>query len=227
MSKTDKTKLLTEMLVKGLSGFAMMGLLLFGCAGSIRFTNAWLMILLFAALMLAMGVYLLAKKPELLEKRMNTRETQNAQKRYVVLIALIFIASFALAGFDYRYQWSKAPFAMSIVAALFMIFGYVLYVVVIIQNAYASRVVEVQKEQTVIETGLYSVVRHPMYLAMLILFLAVPFVLGSYISVVPMAILPIGLVLRIKNEELVLVEGLDGYVAYTQKTKYRLIPFIW
>ncbi|MEA4971041.1 MAG: isoprenylcysteine carboxylmethyltransferase family protein [Candidatus Pelethousia sp.] len=222
-----KSNLLINMIVKGLLGFFLLGLMLFGAAGSLRYTNAWLLIAALFLLMLAMGTLLLLKYPETLERRLKAKEKESAQKGYISLIGVLFLASFVLAGLDYRFHWTRVPFGVSLCALLLMIVGYGLFAATILQNAYASRVVEVQKEQTVVTTGLYAVVRHPMYLACLLLFPAMPLVLGSYIALFPMLLLPIGLILRIKNEEAVLRTELNGYTDYMQKTKYRLIPFIW
>ncbi len=222
-----KSNLLINMVVKGLLGFVLLGLPLFGAAGSLRYMNAWLLLAVLFSLMLAMGTLLLFKHPETLERRLKAKEKKRAQKGYIGLIGLLFLASFILAGLDYRFQWTRVPFWATLCALLSMCLGYGLFAATILQNAYASRVVEVQKDQTVVSTGLYAVVRHPMYLACLLLFPAMPMVLGSYIALLPMLLLPIGLVLRIKNEEAVLCAELSGYAAYMQKTRYRLIPFIW
>lgn len=222
-----KVRLLTDMITKGLLGFLLLGLLLFGCAGSLQYTNAWVFIGSLFILILGMGIILLVKYPETLERRLKSKEREGAQKSYVAIMGILFLASFALAGFDYRFQWTELPFWVSLVALIPMVLGYGLFGAVILQNSYASRVVEVQEDQAVVSTGLYAVVRHPMYLACLLLFLAMPFVLGSLISLIPMLIFPIVLVLRIKNEEAVLMSGLEGYSEYARNTRYRLIPYIW
>lgn len=222
-----KLPLIANMLLKGVLGFSLLGLLLFGCAGSFRFARAWLLIATLLLLMLAMGLLLLLKHPQTLAKRLRAREQERAQRGYISLMGLLFIASFALAGLDYRFRWMRMPWWVSLTALGVMILGYSLFGAVILQNAYASRVVEVQKGQVVISTGLYGVVRHPMYSACVLLFLAMPFVLGSYIALAPMLGVPVLLALRIKNEEAVLLTGLPGYAAYMQKTKFKLIPYIW
>lgn len=222
-----KTRLLIRMILKGGLGILLLGLPLFGCAGTLHYPNAWVFIISLCLLMLAMGLTLLVRYPEILEKRLKAKEPKTAQKGYVLLVGILFLASFALAGFDYRFGWSKMPVAASAAAWIIMLLGYVLYAVVILQNSYASRVVEIQKGQVVVSTGLYGLVRHPMYFAALLLFLAMPFVLGSYIALIPMLVFPVAMVLRIRNEEAVLMAGLEGYAAYAQKTRYRLIPYIW
>lgn len=222
-----RARLLINMILKGILGFLMLSILLFGCAGTMRYTNAWVLVISLLALMLAMGIVLLVKYPETLERRLKARESEKAQKVYVAIIGISFLTSFALAGLDYRFRWTRISFEASIIALVVMIIGYVLYSAVILQNSYASRVVEIQKGQVVISTGLYRVVRHPMYLACLLIFLSMPFILGSYISLIPMLIFPGLLVLRIKNEETALMSGLEGYSEYAKKTRYKLIPYIW
>lgn len=222
-----KSQLLFRMLGKGLLGLLLLGVLLFGCAGSLRYENAWIFLGVLALLMLIMGLVLLIRHPETLERRLHTKETEAAQKHSLALSGVAFLLSFALAGFDYRFQWVNVPFGVSIAALIVMCIGYMLYAVVIFQNAYASRVVEVQEGQSVISTGLYAVVRHPLYLASLLVFLPIPVILGSWVALIPMILFPISLALRIRNEEAVLQSGLEGYAAYMKKTKYRLIPYIW
>ncbi len=222
-----KTKLLIQMILKGLSGFIILGLLLLGSGGSLVYPRAWLLMGVLFSLMLAMGLLLLFKHPATLERRLRAKERERTQRGYVSLFGLLFLLCFILAGLDYRFGWSRTPLWLSLAALVVMVLGYALFGATILQNAYASRVVEVQAGQAVISTGLYAVVRHPMYLACLLLFPAMPLVLGSYIALLPMLLLPLGLVLRIRNEEAVLLAGLEGYREYTQKTKYRLLPYIW
>ena len=224
---SEKSKLLPQMLLKGLAGFALLGLLLFGCAGSLAYTGGWLLVAPLAALMAAMGVFLLVKSPETLARRLKSKESENAQKGYIALTGGLFLLSFALGGLSFRFGWAQLPLPGMVAGLIVMILGYAMYAAVIRQNAYAARVVEVQQGQTVISTGLYAVVRHPMYLACLLVFVPMPLVLGAWLALVPMLCLPVMLVLRIKNEEQVLLAGLPGYAEYTQKTKYRLLPFIW
>lgn len=214
-------------MVKGVVGFLLLGLLLFGCAGSLRYVNAWMLTGTLFVLMTTVGIILLFKYPETLKKRMQARERESAQKGYIFVIGMLFLLSFALSGLDYRLQWSKMPFWVSVLALAIMVVGYGLFAAVVFQNSYASRVVEVQAGQAVISTGLYAVVRHPMYSACLLLFLSMPVVLGSYFALIPMLVFPAMLVLRIKNEEAVLISGLKGYPEYMKKTKFRLIPFVW
>lgn len=222
-----KSKLIVQGSLKILGGFLSLGVLLFGFAGTFHYWNAWVFLLTLAILMIAMGIFLFFKNPALLQRRLDGKEAQDFQKKYVVFIGLLFIFSFLLAGLDQRFDWSKVSPAISFLALIIMVTGYAMYALVMIQNSYAARVVKIEKNQAVIDTGLYAMVRHPMYTACLLLFLAMPIVLGSYIALIPMLAFPIGLVLRIKNEEALLTAELEGYSEYVKKTKYRLIPYIW
>lgn len=197
-------KLLIQMIIKFLLGFLIMGLILFGCAGTINYPNGWLFIVALAIPMIIFGFYLLFKSPKPLERRLKSKEADKKQVGYIATTGLAFIVSFLLAGFDYRFGWSNMPWVVSIIAVIIMLLGYGLFFKVIIQNAYASRVIEVSDKQTIITTGLYGIVRHPMYTATLLLFLAMPIVLGSYFAFVPMLIYPFIIVGRIKNEEVFL-----------------------
>lgn len=221
------TKLLLKVLSRFVLGFVFIGLLVFIPAGTLRFLNGWIFI---AGLMVPMSITLIIlykKDPELLEKRVNMKEKEDAQKKYIKLSLIIYIVAYIVPGLDYRFHWSEVSGWLVFAALIVMILGYVMFAFVMIQNRYASRIIEIQNEQKLIETGLYSVVRHPMYLAATILFLASGVVLGSYYSLIPMLFLPFLLAFRIKNEEEVLLRGLPGYKEYMNKVKYRLIPFLW
>lgn len=220
-------KLLVNALLKFVSGFAAVGLLLFLPAGTLRYWNAWLFSALMFLPMLMVGILLFLKAPELLEKRLNTREQEGTQKAVVALSALIFCLGFVLAGLDFRFGWSHMPTWLVAAAAVLQLVSYGLYAEVMRENAYLSRTVEIQENQKVIDTGLYGVVRHPMYLAVTLLFLTIPLVLGSWPCFVLFLCTPALLVLRIRNEEQVLVRGLPGYTEYQQRVRWRLIPFIW
>ena len=220
-------KLLVNALLKFVSGFAAVGLLLFLPAGTLRYWNAWLFSALLFLPMLMVGILLFLKAPELLEKRLNTREQEGTQKAVVALSALIFCLGFVLAGLDFRFGWSHMPTWLVAAAAVLQLLSYGLYAEVMRENAYLSRTVEIQENQKVIDTGLYGVVRHPMYLAVTLLFLTLPLVLGSWPCFVLFLCTPALLVLRIRNEEQVLVRGLPGYTEYQQRVRWRLIPFIW
>lgn len=220
-------KLLVNALLKFVSGLAAVGLLLFLPAGTLRYWNAWLFSALLFLPMLLVGVLLFVKAPELLEKRLNTREQEGTQKAVVALSALTFCLGFVLAGLDFRFGWSHMPTWLIVAAAVLQLVSYGLYAEVMRENAYLSRTVEIQENQKVIDTGLYGVVRHPMYLAVTLLFLTIPLVLGSWPCFVLFLCTPALLVLRIRNEEQVLERGLPGYAEYRQRVRWRLIPFIW
>lgn len=220
-------KLLVQALVKMISGMLLMGLMLFLPAGTWHYPGGWLFCGLLFVPMLVLGAVLLWKAPELLEKRLNTRETEKAQIAVVAAAALLFIAAFVAAGLDFRYGWTRVPTWLVIGAAVLQLLAYALYGEVMRENAYLSRTVEVQENQKVIDTGLYGIVRHPMYTATILLFLAMPLVLGSWISFGIMLLYPLIILLRIRNEEKVLEAGLEGYQEYKQKVRYRLIPSIW
>ena len=220
-------KLLLGALVKLFSGFAILCLLLFLPAGTWSYPGAWLFMALLFIPMLPLGIWLYFKAPALLEKRLKTDEKEKTQKAVVGFTALAFMGTFVLAGLDYRFGWTSVPRAVVIIAAAVQLLSYGMYALVMKQNAYLSRTVEVQEGQTVVDSGLYGVVRHPMYSATVFMFLAMPLVLGSWLAFVLMLSYPLALVQRIKNEEKVLSEGLAGYSEYLEKVKYRLIPFIW
>lgn len=220
-------KLLCNAFLKFLSGLAVVFLLLFLPAGTFRFWNAWLFTALLFLPMLAVAVFLFARAPELLAKRLNTREQEGTQKAVVALSALLLSGGLLLAGLDFRFGWSRIPVWLTFLAAVVQVIAYGLYVEVMRENAFLSRTVEIQAEQKVIDTGLYGIVRHPMYLAVTLLFLSIPLVLGSWPCFVVFLFAPLLLVLRISNEEKVLEQGLPGYTEYKKRVRYRMIPFIW
>lgn len=222
-----KTKLFLSALTKFLCGLVLVGALLFLPAGSFTFTGGWIFIGLLFIPMLILGAVLLIKSPELLEKRLDAKEKENTQKGVVALSGLLFLAGFIIAGLDYRFGWSHVPTWLVIVASVILLASYALYAEVMRENAYLSRTIEVQEGQKVVSTGLYGIVRHPMYAVTIWLFLSIPLVLGSFFSLLCFLPYPIIMVVRILNEEKVLTEGLDGYADYKKKVKYRLIPFIW
>ncbi len=222
-----KKELLRNALVKFLSGLFLMGLLLFLPAGTIRFAGAWRLIALLFVPMLIFGIVLFAKAPELLKKRLNSRESSGVQKQVILLSALEFLACFVLAGLDFRFGWSKLPVWLIAVSSALFVGSYGLYAEVMRENAYLSRTVEVQEGQKVVSTGLYGIVRHPMYFSVVLLFWAMPLVLGSLYAFFVMLPFPLLLVRRIKNEERILEKGLPGYRDYERKVRWRLLPFIW
>ena len=208
-------------------GLIFVGALLFLPAGSFKFWNAWLYIAALFIPMFFVLIYLVLYDPELLEKRMRLDEKEKPQRFYVKSSIIVTILIYILPGFDFRFQWSSVPLFVVIASTVVMLIGYFMFFMVMRQNSYASRVIEIQEEQKLIDTGLYSVVRHPMYMAATILFGFSPLVMGSYYALIPMIFLPVLLIIRIKNEEKVLKNGLKGYEEYMKKVRYRMIPFIW
>ena len=220
-------QLLAGALTKYLMGLVMFGLLLFLPAGTLNYWNAWVLIAALFGPMLILGIVLLVKSPDLLAKRLASKEKESQQKTVVALSALMFLASFILAGFDFRYGWTSLPSWTVWAATGVLLLSYLMYAEVMRENAYLSRTIEVQDNQKVIDTGLYGIVRHPMYSATVFLFLSMPLILGSMMSFVVMLVyIPI-INARIKNEEKVLSEGLPGYQEYKQKVMSKVIPFIW
>ena len=205
----------------------MIAILLFLPAGTVDFPNGWLFVGLLFLPMLILGAVLFFKAPELLRKRLNAKEKEATQKGVVLFSGLIFIAGFVVAGLDFRFGWSDVPAWVIAVASAVFVIAYGLYAEVMRENAYLSRNVEIQKDQKVIDTGLYGIVRHPMYMATILLYLAMPLVLGSWFSLIAFAFYPIIIIIRIINEEKVLEAGLEGYTEYKKKVKYRILPFIW
>ena len=222
-----KKKLLISALTKFLAGLILMGLVLFLPAGTWNYPNAWLFLGLLFIPMLMLGVILFVKAPELLEKRLQSKEKEFTQKGVVAVSGLMFLGSFVLAGLDFRFGWTNVPSWVVAVAAVVLLASYGMYGEVMRENAYLSRTVEVQENQKVIDTGLYGVIRHPMYTATIFLFLAMPVVLGSWLGLAVMLLYAVVIVARIGNEEKVLEEGLPGYTEYKKKVKYRLVPFVW
>lgn len=223
----EKGKLLVNALVKFLCGILLIGVVLFLPAGTFCYPNAWLFMALLFIPMLLLGAILFLKAPKLLRKRLDSKEKETAQTGIVAASALMFVLSFVAAGLDFRFECSNVPAWLVISAAVIQLASYGLYAEVMRENAYLSRTVEVQENQKVVDTGLYGIIRHPMYTATILLFLAMPLVLGSWIAFVIMLSYPAIIIFRIRNEEKVLEQGLAGYKEYKQKVKYRLIPFVW
>lgn len=224
---TSRWNVLLRALIRYLLAFAFVGLILFVSAGTIKYKAGWIFIAGLFVPMTFTLLFLLIKDPELLEKRMKTKEKQSAQKKYLRISLVLFVLAYILPGLDYRFHWSDVPAWLTVLSLIVMIGGYIMFIVVMIQNRYASRVIEIQNNQKLIDTGLYSVVRHPMYLAASILYIASVLVLGSYYALIPMLFLPFLLALRMVNEEKLLIKELPGYKEYTQKVKYRMIPYVW
>ena len=220
-------KLFVSALAKFFCGFLLVGLLIFLPAGTLAFSKGWLLMgLLFGPMFIA-GLVMLAKSPEFLAKRLDVKEKRSAQQGVVKLSGLMFIAGFVVAGLDFRFGWSVMPRAVTVVAAVLFLLAYLLYAEVMRENAYLSRTIKVEEGQTLVSTGLYGIVRHPMYMATLLLFMVMPLVLGSWWALIPFAFYPAIIISRLKDEEELLTRELAGYVAYKETVKYRIIPFIW
>ena len=220
-------KLFFQAISKFLLGLLLLALLIFLPAGSVKYPNGLLLLLLLFVPMLFLGIVLFIKAPELLKKRLDSREKETAQKGVLFVSAMIFPLGFILSGLDFRHGWSQVPLPIVIVASLIFLLGYGMYAEVMRENAYLSRTVEVQEGQKLISSGLYGVVRHPMYLATLLMFPVIPLILGSFWGLLAFLPFPFLLALRIANEEKVLSEGLAGYTEYTKRVRHRMIPFIW
>lgn len=220
-------KLFLNALTKIILGFILISLLLFLPAGTFNYPGAWLFMGLLFVPMTIMGAVMLTKAPDLLKKRLNVKEKESTQRGVIALSGLIFPIGFVVSALDYRFGWSDVPLWITVIASVLFLAGYAMYAEVMRENAYLSRTVEVQEGQKVVSTGLYGLVRHPMYLATILMFVPLPLVLGSLWGLIPFVVYPILMVVRIINEEKVLTEGLDGYKEYKEKVKYRLIPFIW
>ena len=223
----DDMKLLLQAIIKFLSGLLIVGLLLFVPAGTIMYYNAWLFIELLFIPMFFVGILMFFKNKNLLKSRLNAKEKESDQKVVIILSAIMFITGFVVAGLNYRFGWIQLPNIVVIISSIVFIISYILYGEVLRENTYLSRTIEVKKNQKLIDTGLYGIVRHPMYLATIIMFLSIPLILGSLLSFVIFLDYPFIIVRRINNEEMVLEEKLKGYKEYKKKVKYKLIPFIY
>ncbi|MBQ4548841.1 MAG: isoprenylcysteine carboxylmethyltransferase family protein [Bacteroidales bacterium] len=222
-----RNKLSLQALTKTIMGFVFICVLLFLPAGTFRYWNAWLFMAVLFVPMIILGIVMLFKSPDLLKKRLDAKEKEGEQKWVVALSGIMFMAAFVVAGFNFRFSWHLLPDCVIWISVAMFLLSYLMYAEVIRENAFLSRTVEVQENQRVIDTGLYGIVRHPMYSATIILFLSIPLILGSLISFfIMLAYIPI-IAIRINNEERVLEEGLKGYKEYKQKVRYKLIPFIW
>ena len=220
-------KLFVNALTKFACGFLLVGLLIFLPAGTLAFSKGWLLMgLLFGPMFLA-GLVMLRKSPDFLAKRLDVKEKRSAQQGVIKLSGLMFIAGFVVAGLDFRFGWSQMPKAVTVGSSMLFLMAYLLYAEVMRENAYLSRTIKVEEGQKVVSTGLYGIVRHPMYMATLLLFLVMPLVLGSWWALIPFAFYPAIIISRLKDEEKLLTRELAGYDEYKQKVKYRLIPFVW
>lgn len=220
-------KLFISAIFKFLLGVVLVGALIFLPAGTLAFAGGWLLMGILFVPMFGAGIVMMIKNPMLLASRLDAKEKEREQNIVVKLAGLMFILGFVLAGLDFRFGWIKLPFIVNIVAAAVFIVAYIIYAEVLRENTYLSRTIKVVEGQKVVSTGLYGIVRHPMYFATILLFMSMPLVLGSLISFVVFLAYPIIIAKRIKNEEEVLLRELEGYGEYREKVKYRMIPFIW
>lgn len=220
-------KLLVNALTKFTLGLLMVGLLVFLPAGTLCYPGAWRLIGLLFGPMLIAGFVMMFKSPDLLRRRLDAKEKQATQKGVLAFSGLMFIAGFVVAGLDFRFGWSVMPQWTVITASVLFLIAYVLYAEVLRENAYLSRTIKVEEGQTVVDTGLYGIVRHPMYAVTILLFLMIPIILGSWYALIAFAFYPAIIIVRLKDEEELLTRELSGYEAYKEKVKYRIIPFIW
>ena len=220
-------KLFIQAIFKFIFGGLIIGCLLFIPAQTFEYWNGWLFMGLLFIPMFIVGLLLMIKKPDLLRKRLNAKEQEKQQKQVILFSGFMFIVGFVIAGLNYRHNWIILPNIVVIISSILFIISYILYGEVLRENAYLSRTIEVQNDQKVIDTGLYGIVRHPMYAVTIILFLAIPLILGSIISFIVFMFYPIIIAKRIRNEEEVLEKDLKGYKEYKNKVKYKIIPYIW
>lgn len=224
---SNQNRLLVMVSIRLLMGIAIVGLIFFLTAGSIQYWQAWLYMTVLFVPMIIYAFYLFKNQQTVLERRMNLKERENQQKWIIVLLSLLILAIFLIPGFDKRFEWSFVPVWFSIVANILVFAGYLVFILTVKTNEFASRTVAVEEEQQVISHGVYVIVRHPMYMAMTIIFLFTPIALGSYWAIIPAILFPCILAMRLINEEKKLLKELDGYEDYIKKVKYRLIPGIW
>lgn len=220
-------KLFSQALTKFLFGLIIIALLLFIPAGSMDYFNAWLFLALLFVPMFVAGIVMFVKSPELLKRRLNAKEEENEQKLVLLSSGLMFLLAFIVAGLNFRFGWFKLPSIVVIIASIIFLAGYAMYAEVLRENMYLSRTVEVSENQKVVDSGLYGIIRHPMYTSTIFLFLSMPLVLDSFFSFIIMLVYPIIIIFRIKNEEKVLERELEGYGEYKKKVRYKIIPFIY
>ena len=221
------TKLFSQALTKFLSGLIIIALLLFIPAGSLGYSNGWLFLALLFVPMFVAGIVMFVKSPELLKRRLNAKEEEIEQKIVILISGIMFLAAFITASLNYRFGWFKLPQTVIIIASIVFLLSYIMYGEVLRENMYLSRTVEVSEDQKVVDSGLYGIVRHPMYTSTIFLFLSMPLILDSPVSFAIMLAYPIIIIFRIKNEENVLENELAGYREYKENVKYKLVPFIW
>lgn len=220
-------KLFFQAIIKYIMGVLLVGALIFIPAGTLYYHQGLLLMGIMFIPMFFAGIVMMIKNTRLLKTRLNAKEKEKEQKYVLLFSGIIFICGFILAGLGFRFNWYKFPWVVSIIGAVLFLVAYALYAEVMRENTYLSRTIEVQEDQKVIDTGLYGIVRHPMYSVTILLFLMIPLVLGSIYSLIVFLFYPFVLVKRIKNEEEVLTKNLKGYTEYKKKVKWRIIPFIW
>ncbi len=220
-------KLFFQALSKFLIGLIIICILLFIPAGTINYPNGWLFIALLFIPMLFAGIIMIFKSPDLLRRRLNAKENEDEQKTVILISGIIFLLAFILAGLNFRFGWFNLPSIVVIIASVIFLLAYIMYAEVLRENEYLSRTVEVSENQKVVDSGLYGIVRHPMYTSTIFLFLSMPLVLDSIFSFIVMLVYPIMIMFRIRNEERVLENELIGYEEYKEKVKYKLIPYLW
>ena len=221
------SNLFIQAIKKFVLGLIIVAALLFIPAGTINYPNAWLFLSLLFIPMFIVGIILMFKDPDLLKRRLNADEKESEQKLVLLVSGLMFISSFIIAGLNFRFNWSNLPQVIVIIASILFLLAYAMYGEVLRENKYLARTVKVEENQEVVDTGLYGIVRHPMYTSTILLFLTIPLILGSIYSFIICLIYPIILSFRIRNEEEVLEKELNGYGQYKQKVKYRILPFVW
>ena len=219
-------KLFIEAIIKIVLGIIVVGLLLF-LPGTLDYWQGWLLMLILFVPMFIAGIVMMFKNPELLRRRLNNKEKEGEQRTVILLSGLMFLTGFIIAGLNYRFNWLILPDIITWIGAFLFLLAYLLYAEVLRENAYLLRTIEVEKDQKLIDTNLYGIVRHPMYAVTIILFLSMPLVLGSLLSFIIFLVYPFIIAKRIKNEEEVLERDLKGYKKYKEKVKYKLIPYIW
>lgn len=220
-------KLFVNALVKFACGLVLVGALLFVPAGTVWYPGGLLLLVLLFVPMFFAGIMMCVKSPQFLAKRLDAKEKQGTQKGVIAFSGIMFVAGFVVAGLDFRFGWSEVPLSVVIAASVVFLASYVLYAEVMRENAYLSRTVKVEQGQRVVDTGLYALVRHPMYMTTILLFMVMPLILGSWYALIAFAFYPMIIIIRLKDEEELLVRELAGYDAYKKKVKYRIIPFIW
>lgn len=220
-------KLLIRALTRYILGIILVGILLFLPAQSFKYWNAYLFMGLLFIPMLIVGIIMMIKSPELLKKRLNLKERESTQEYVIAISGIMFISGFVIAGLNYKYKWIVIPDIIPIISSFVFLISYIIYGEVLRENSYLSRTIEVDKNQSVVDTGVYGIIRHPMYATTILLFLSMPLILGSFISFIIFLIYPFVIAIRINNEEKVLEKELKGYIEYKKRVKYKIIPFIW